>query len=286
MSTRMIQDRLNTYQSKTQLEEQNALKEITQDIALSGLSRAGFFKQACFMGGTCLRILHGLNRFSEDLDFSLLKETADFEWLPFLISVQGELAAYGYQIHIQDRSESARAVKVGFLKDDSIGKILILKHRSGQPSKSIKIKFEIDTKPPIGATTEQKYIDFPVVVPVLTHDLSSLFAGKTHALLCRRWEKGRDWFDFNWYVSRKVLMNTTYLSNALDQQGPWQGKRLQIDHAWIIEQLREKIINTHWAAQIRDVNRFVRQEDQDLVSQWSTDFFLARLEALTRYSRT
>ena len=193
MSVKLIQDRLSRYQSRNQLEEENAIKEITQEVALSGLSRAGFFKIAAFQGGTCLRILYGLNRFSEDLDFVLNQPDQTFDWTPYLKSLKTELEAYGYQLQIQDRSNAENAIKVGFLKDDSIGKVLFLSHRNQQGlASSIKIKLEIDTNPPGGSTVEQKYIDFPVTVPILAHDSSSLFSGKSHALLCRSWEKGRD----------------------------------------------------------------------------------------------
>src|SRR5262245_57980753 len=123
MSIQIIQHKLQEFKPENPLEEQNALKEITQEIALSGLSRAGFFKEAAFQGGTCLRIFYGLNRFSEDLDFALLKPREGFNWRPYLNSLQTELEVYGYKLEVEDRSSFDKTVKVGFLKDDSIGKI-------------------------------------------------------------------------------------------------------------------------------------------------------------------
>lgn len=283
MSVKVLQDRLRTYDARNQLEEENALKEIAQDIALSGLSRAGFFKVAAFQGGTCLRILYGLSRFSEDLDFSLQESVPHFEWAPYIKSLQMELEAYGYKFAIQDRSDAKQNVKTVFLKDDSIGKILVLNHRGPSTSKSIKIKLEIDTNPPKCARFEQKYVDFPVTVPVLSHDLPTLFAGKSHALLCRRWEKGRDWFDFLWYVGRKVPINFDFLGKAIDQLGPWKDQGLRVDQKWFLENLRKRVWSTEWSRQKKDVARFLKTRDLDLLNHWSAEFFLERIDVLSSF---
>ncbi len=282
MSIRIVQDRLNQYQPKNQFEEENAIREITQEIALSGLARTGFFKVASFQGGTCLRVLYGLNRFSEDLDFSLIKPNLSFDWGPYLKALQTELKVYGYQIEVQDRSSVANPIKVGFLKDDSVGKILLLNHRNSGMQRSIKIKLEIDTNPPEGRTTMQKYIEFPVAVPVLSDDLPSLFSGKSHALLCRDWEKGRDWYDFVWYVSRKTQINLNFLSQALFQMGPWKNQEIKVTREWYLEKIRKKIENTNWASQKKDVQRFLKQDDVDLLHLWNKEFFLDRLEVLEK----
>jgi hypothetical protein len=283
MSIKIIQERLNTYRPINELEELNALKEITQEIALSGLARAGFFKNAAFQGGTCLRILYGLNRFSEDLDFALLAPNENFQWKPYLASLETELESYGYKISVEDRSKLDNAVKVGFLKDQSIGKILVLNYPAAHQQKSLKIKLEIDTNPPLGALIEQKYLDFPLTIPISTHDLSSLFAGKCHALLCRQWEKGRDWFDFLWYVSRKAPLNLALLTNAIDQFGPWRGKKIQVSKEWCVEKLREKILDTDWNKQKGDIERFLKQSNVESLQFWNNDFFLERLEYLSRF---
>ena len=280
---RIIQSRLNVYNPVNEQEEQNAIKEITQEIALTGLSRVGFFKEAAFLGGTSLRILHGLNRFSEDLDFSLIAPTQTFNWAKYLGGLQLEVEAYGYKIEIIDRSSVGNAVKSAFLKENSIGKLLTLHHPAQGPQKTLKIKFEIDTNPPLGAAFEERYVDFPVTVPVLTYDLPSLFAGKSHALLCRDWGKGRDWFDFIWYVGQKTHINWLFLSNAIKQNGPWQGANIRVTKQWYVERLREKIVGTDWKKQVEDVSRFVKKHDVDLLQHWGVDFFLMRVEALEKY---
>jgi len=284
MSIKIIQERLRQfYQPKNEQEEQNALKEITQEITLCALSRVGFFKEASFQGGTCLRILYGLNRFSEDLDFSLNQAKPSFRWSYYLNIIKEDLETYGYQIDIQDRSRIQNTVKVGLLKDDSIAHLLLLKHNSSSPHKLIKIKLEIDSNPPQGAEREQKYIDFPFTTPIIAENLPSLFAGKSHALLCRKWEKGRDWYDFIWYVSRKIKMNYHFLEKSLIQMGPWANQSLSVDKNWFIQNLKQKIISTDWDAQKKDVQRFLKQTEQNSLNMWSREFFLNRLDVLESY---
>jgi hypothetical protein len=284
MSIKVIEEKLRTYHPKNTLEAENALKEITQEIALAGLARAGFFKVASFQGGTALRILYGLNRFSEDLDFALHKPSKDFNWLPYLQALKTELEAYGYDLEIDNR-DSKSAVKVGFIKDDSIGKLLVVDPRrvvTGANKKMI-IKLEVDTHAPSGAIHEQKYVDFPTLTPISAHAPSSLFAGKSHALLCREWEKGRDWFDFLWYVSRETEINYKLLSNAIYQAGPWKGQKIKVNRAWYLKALTEKINHTQWRKQKEDVIRFLKTADLPSLELWKTDFFLQQVERMEGY---
>ena len=206
MSVEIIQQKLLTYQCQTVLEQENALKEIAQEIALMALSRAGFFRVAAFQGGTCLRILYGLERFSEDLDFILEKPDKNFNWDKYIQSMHDEFSIYGYKLEVINKSHINKAIKSTFLKADSKGGILILKDsRTHRPK--LQIKLEIDTNPAAGSKYELKYLDFPLSYSIQTQDLPSLFASKCHALLCRNYIKGRDWYDFVWYVSRQVTIN-------------------------------------------------------------------------------
>ena len=132
--------------------------------------------------------------------------------------------------------------------------------------------------PPEGAQAEIKYLDFPLTVPVLVHELPSLFAGKIHALLCRQWEKGRDWFDFDWYVSRKTPVNYVLLTDAINQAGPWQGQKIVATKEWLMTQLAARISAMDWDKQKADVERFLKDTDRDLISFWSASFFLERLK--------
>jgi predicted nucleotidyltransferase component of viral defense system len=281
MSIKLIQERLNSYQCTSEIEEEQAIREITQEVALAALGRTDFFKHAAFQGGTCLRIFHGLNRFSEDMNFILRHSDPNFELKPHLQAMADELAAYGYHIEIIDRSKKDGAVKNAFLKDDSIGKCIQFNHavKTGALRK-IRIKLEVDTNPPSGSRMEIKYLDFPFISSVTTQDTPSMFAGKIHALLCREYVKGRDWYDFLWYISLKTAINFDFLSSALNQLGPWQGKAINVDTDWVRAELKQKIEVLDWKSTTEGVRRFVRQREQPSLNLWGKDLFLNQLAKL------
>ena len=282
MSIKLIQDRLNSYACKSELEEEHAIREITQEVTLAALGRTDFFKHAIFQGGTCLRIFYGLNRFSEDLDFILKEPNRYFNLQPHLQALADELKAYGYNIDITDRSRTDIAVRKVFLKDDSFGKILQFNHAGkAGPFRKIRIKIEVDTNPPSGSEMEVKYIDFPFVSSVAVQDKPSLFAGKVHALLCREYTKGRDWYDFLWYTSQGVGINYKFLASALNQQGPWQGHDIKVNLDWCLVELEKTIKAIDWTATAEDVRRFVRVVEQPSLGLWSKDLFLAQLKKLS-----
>ena len=278
MSVKLIQDRLDSYDCKSSIEEEHAIREITQEVALAALGRTDFFKAAVFQGGTSLRIFYGLNRFSEDMDFILKQTNRDFTLQPHLQALSDELKAYGYDIEIVDRTCADVAVGKAFIKDDSLGKLLRLQYagKSG-PFRKIRIKFEVDTNPPHGSGMEIKYVDFPFVSSVTLQDKPSLFAGKLHALLCREYVKGRDWYDFLWYTSQHTGINYRFLSSALRQQGPWRNKDIDVDLEWCLENLGEKINSVDWAVAREDVRRFVRLSEQPSVELWDRELFLSQL---------
>ena len=279
MSIKIVQDRLDSYNCKSNVEEDHAIREITQEIALAALGRTDFFKHAIFQGGTCLRIFYGLNRFSEDMDFILKKTNRKFTLRQYLKAVSDELKAYGYDIEIVDRSKVDITVRKAFLKDDSLAKVLQLQHtnRAGPPKK-IRIKFEIDTNPPSGSGMEIKYIDFPFISSVTLQDKPSLFAGKIHALLCREYVKGRDWYDFLWYTSQDIGINYDFLSSALKQQGPWKNENIHVDLKWCLEHLEKKISSVDWAEAREDVRRFVKVVEQPSLELWSKELFLSQMK--------
>lgn len=280
MSVTLIQEKLLSYQCQTILEQENALKEILQEIALMALARTDFFRIAAFQGGTCLRILYGLSRFSEDLDFVLTRQDSHFRWEKYLRNMQEEFNAYGFSLELQEREKLDNPVKIAFLKADSAGGLLIISDlRTNKPK--LKIKLEIDSNPPAGSTYELKYLDFPLPYSIKTEDIPSLFAGKCHALLCRDYTKGRDWYDFIWYVSRKSLINFPLLNNAIAQAGPWKGQDLNVTPAWFLQELKTKIIQTDWQAAKQDVARFLKPRELTTLELWSKEFFLSRLEKLS-----
>ena len=277
MSVQIIQERLETYDCRSTIEEDQALREITQEIVLAGLGRTGFFGHAGFQGGTCLRIFHSLNRFSEDMDFALCEADERFSLTPYLRKVRAELTAYGYEFEIGDRSKSDHTVRQAFLKDESIGKLLHLNYRSGTgPMRKLRIKLEVDTNPPAGATYEMPVLDYPFPSAVQIFDLPSMFAGKIHALLCRNYLKGRDWYDFLWYTARGTPINHRLLSAALEQQGPWKGKRPDTNNAWCIEQINTVIEALDWKQAQNDVRRFLKPHELPSLELWTREFFLGQ----------
>jgi predicted nucleotidyltransferase component of viral defense system len=282
MSVQLIQQRLNSYSVHTQMEEEHAVREITQEVVLVALGRTDFFQKAAFHGGTCLRIFHGLNRFSEDLDFALKVPDPSFVLEPYLKSVCDELSAFGYAFEIQSRANSGTAVQKAFLKDDSIGQLLTLDYRpAAGPMRKIRVKLEVDTRPPDGAEFEISYQDFPFVSSVTTYDLPSLFAGKLHALICREYVKGRDWYDFVWYTAMRVSPNYTLLASALEQTGH-RKDAAPLDRTGCIDMLEEKINSIDWKQARSDVERFVKPNELPSLELWSREFFLSRSRKLDR----
>ncbi len=281
MSIRIIEEKLKSYSISSEIEEMQALREITQEIILASLGRTGFFNQAAFQGGTCLRIVHGLSRFSEDLDFTLLEPNQNFAWQEYLESVATDVISFGYQMEITDRHETESTVKLAFLKDEAVGKILQLRY-AGKSSVlgKIRIKLEIDTNPPSGGQNEMKYLDFPFLSPITVQNPATLFAGKIHALLCRSYVKGRDWYDFIWYTARKTPVNYQYLEEALNQSGPLKNEKIQIDRTWLKEALYQKIKSIDWQEAKKDVRRFIPIAEQFSINLWNSDVFIQQLNKL------
>ena len=281
----MIKDllaaRLREYAPANALEQDHALAEIMQHYVLASLARAGFFSHAAFHGGTCLRILHAMNRFSEDLDFVLKAPDPSFNWEPSLARIRRDCADEGIRVDVQGRETGELAVRKAFVKTDSIGRILSLelpfaRHRP----RMIRITLEVDTNPPAGAALDTRYITFPMTTAVTCMDLASGFGSKCHALLCRDYTKGRDWYDFLWYTSRRVRPNLDLLAHALEQQGPWASRQLTVTALWLLDALRARIAAIDWPATADDVARFVMSREQPGLEVWSPALFLQQLEKL------
>jgi len=244
------------------------------------LWRAGFFEVAAFQGGTSLRILHGLPRFSEALDFILKEPDPDFDWNTYLEKMSGGLQEFGLQSEALDKSRMDQRVKKALLKDNSVSNQLDLAFYRGHKDKKLTIKLEIDVTPPEGSGYDYSYLDFPLDFEVCHQDLSSNLSLKIHALLCRPWLKGRDWYDFNWYVKQGVQPNFTHLQGALYQYGPWEGQTLTIDKDWLISTLLEKVATVNWAEAAEDVARFLTAAERQSLRLWSERFFNKKVEDL------
>ncbi len=270
----VLQAKIAQYGPRDALEQESVLAELLQHYVLVGLARSGFFQQAEFHGGTFLRLIHDLDRFSEDLDFVLREPRPDFVWDRYAEPLAKYLAAEGLVFEIVDRSAADSAVKKAFLKTDSIGKLLVLDlPHPRDPRRKIKIKLEVDSNPPAGSIVETSYVSFPVMTAITTQTLESAFASKSHALLCRSYVKGRDWYDFLWYVARGTRPNWVLLQNALRQVGPWAGDDIDVTPSWYITQLRKAIASMDWDRTAEDVRRFVSGDVQQALSLWSVDLF-------------
>ncbi len=279
MMTNIISEKLKAYTTNAIEDEEHALKEILQEIALYGLASSNFFDKAIFHGGSALRILYGLPRFSEDLDFLLKKPNPHFKWEPYIDAIIATCKQYGVHLEVTDKSRVNNTVKKNFLKDDSIGKVIDLSF-AHHPGKKLAIKFEIDTNPPQGSNLDVKFLEFPLDYSIIAQDLSSNFAGKCHALLCREYIKGRDWYDFTWYVAKKILPNFSFLANALYQQGPWAKQKNIVEPAWFIEVMQQKINSIDWSKAAKDVEPFLSTKDRQTLHLWGIDFFMDKLNKL------
>jgi len=273
----LLQRQLDSYNVANPVEEEQATREIFQEVALYALWRAGFFEVAAFQGGTSLRILHGLPRFSEDLDFILKAPDPGFQWKPYLDKLLTGLLEFGLHSEAIDKSRMDNSVKRALLKDNSVSNQLDLSYDREHLDRKLRIKLEIDVNPPNDSGFDYSYLDFPLDFEVCHQDLASNFSLKIHALLCRPYLKGRDWYDFNWYVKKDIQPNLPHLQAALYQQGPWQGKPMTIDQSWLKRALEEKVTAIDWKEAAADVTRFLSAAEQQSLKLWSEKFFLSKV---------
>lgn len=277
--TSVIETMLQNYNIKNIYDQKNAMKEIMQEIVLCGLSRAGFFDQAAFYGGTALRIFYGLDRFSEDLDFSLETYNPQFDLASYFPVLQKEVNSFGLNVDIQEKEKTKDSnIKSAFLKGNTKEHLLLFypdKKIMGNVAENevIKIKFEIDINPPAYATFEHKYRLLPVPYEVRMYDESSLFAGKIHAVLCRSWKnriKGRDLYDYIFYLSRGTEVNLKHLRERLIQS-EYISTSDDCDLETIKQMLCNRFDQIDYVQAKQDVEPFIR--DTSVLNVWSADFF-------------
>ena len=257
---------LAAYPQTTPNERHNAQIEVAQQIVLAGLARSDFFAHAAFYGGTCLRIFHGLPRFSEDMDFSLLQNNKDFDWTKYFPYIEQEFLSLGRQVVITKKDKRTFGkVESAFLKDNT--EVYNLQFQTEKP---IKIKIEADTCPPLDFQTEQKLLMQPYSFYTRCFALPDLFAGKMHALLYRQWKsrvKGRDWYDFEWYVRNRIPLHFAHLQARAKQ---FNNEDLTPDA--FAQKLRETIQSVDLNLVKADVSPFlVRPQETEI---WSNDYFM------------
>lgn len=257
---------LSAYDLSTEQQKRNAVFEVNQQVILAGLHNGGFFDIAAFYGGTCLRIFHGLQRFSEDMDFSLLTPNSDFDFTKYFQPIIDGFAVVGREVEITKKDKkNFGKVESAFLKDTTD-----VYDVSFQTDKSIKIKIEVDTQPSLNFRTEQKLLLQPHSFMTRCFTLPDLFAGKMHALVYRAWKnrvKGRDWYDFEWYVRHNVPLDFTHLAERA-----LQFNNEVLDKDTFILRLKEKLVSANMNQVKSDVLPFVRnQRELDI---WSNDYFV------------
>lgn len=282
----IIEQMLSKYEIKNTNDEINALKEIIQEIVLSGLSRGGFFSEAAFYGGTALRIFYKLDRFSEDLDFALVSPNKDFDLSKYFTYIEKELKAYGLNLEVNTSQKSIDSnITSAFVKGDILEHILKFfpneeKHGYDHILKSIKIKFEVDINPPKGATYEEQYKLLPSPHQIKLYDKESLLAGKIHAILCRNWKsriKGRDLYDYIFFLANNTNVNIELIKNKL-----MESKYIEPNSKFDIETLKELLINKFneidYTEAKEDVIPFIKNVDS--LNIWSKEFFISITEKL------
>ncbi len=273
-----VQEMIRHYNCKSASDYTNALKEIVQTITLLGLYRSGFFNRAAFYGGSALRMFHDMERFSEDLDFSLLKPDNNFEPENYLKFVKDELGAFGFDMTVDEKEKTKKSdIKSEFIKGNTL--VHLLKISSITPpvpginsNDKIRIKIEIDINPPGGAGYEVKYLLNPIPFSVNLFTLPSLFAGKVHAILCRNWQsrvKGRDFYDFVWYISKGVKLNISHLEKRIEKSNPEILKKPISEN--IIGILCDYFDQVDFVQARRDVEPFIN--NPELLELWTSEFF-------------
>jgi predicted nucleotidyltransferase component of viral defense system len=277
MPNTIFQNMLARYPIATKDDLNNATHEVMQQIALAGLYRGGFFEKAAFYGGTCLRIFYGLQRFSEDMDFSLLQADEKFALENYFDAIVAEFRALGREVVISRKEKKTQThVESAFLKDNT--EVFQLAFST---EKQIKIKIEVDTQPPLGFETEQKLLLLPFSFWVRCYSLSDLYAGKMHALLFRNWKsrvKGRDWYDFENYVRNNTPLNFSHLQQRTKQINGLPENEFSFDI--FKKMLKERISQTNIEAVKNDVRPFLKNPQETDI--WSTDYFLQLVDMIRK----
>ncbi len=272
-----VEQMLARYNPQSIEDYENALKEILQEIILLGLDRNDFFRKAAFYGGTALRIMHGLDRFSEDLDFTLLEPDPKFKLDKYFLGLERELKAFGFEVTLQKITKSEeRTTESAFLKANT--QILFLNIHGSKTfattfpkNQTLKIKFEVDIEPATSFDTETKTLLIPSPYTINTLTLPSLFGGKMHAALLRNWKtriKGRDFYDVQWYMARGIPIQKSYLEEKMKASG---ALNQTLTEKLLIELFEKRVDTINWDQAKADVLRFLKDKNQ--VKLWSANFF-------------
>ncbi|MHA1558854.1 MAG: nucleotidyl transferase AbiEii/AbiGii toxin family protein [Alphaproteobacteria bacterium] len=270
---------LKNYDCISASDYENALKEIIQEIALLGLWRSKFFEKACFYGGSALRILYGLDRFSEDLDFSLNKKDKYFSLDAYSKAIEDELRGFGFSVTIVKKEKAQTSnIESAFIKAGTLKNLIVINVEDNilktiHKGKKLTVKLEVDRDPPLGFQQEAKYLFQPIPFSVNTYSLPFLFAGKMHAILCRPWVnrvKGRDWYDLIWYIGKNISMNIEHLENRMKKSGHLKPKEV-LTKDLFKKIFLKKVETIDFKEALKDIKPLLK--DTDSLRLWSKDYF-------------
>ena len=276
--TSIIEQMLSRYKTSNIDEVRNALKEVIQEVVLAGLSKAGFFNEAAFYGGTALRIFYGLDRFSEDLDFSLLEPKADYDLSRCFSALSDEISSLGLNFAVEEKKKNIDTFEhSAFVKGNTREHLLKFYPQSAGKvpyNELIKIKFEVDTNPPEGAMYEFKTLLLPSPCKIRVYDVGSLFAGKIHALLCRGWSrvKGRDLYDYLFYLARRAEINMQNLKAKLVDSN-MISRDTDFTLSVLVDLLDERFKKLNYIQAKNDVRPFIK--DTSSLELWDAEFFIS-----------
>ena len=264
----IFESMLAAYQGGNSRATPNAEQEVCQKIVLAGLHRGGFFDHAAFYGGTCLRLFHGLPRFSEDMDFSLTEKRDDVHLENYFQAIKEEFKLTGFDVEITKKEKkSFGRVESAFLKENT--ETYDIRFRT---KRMIKVKIELDTDPPLLFDTEPKLLLKPHSFMTRCFVLPDLYAGKMHALVYRAWQrrvKGRDWFDFEWYVRNDVSLDFRHLQERIKE---FSGE--DVSREGFIERLRHRLATADIENVKQDVFPYIAQSQRRELDIWSNEYFL------------
>ncbi len=277
----IIEQMLSKYTIKSSNDLLNALKEVFQEIILLGLYRGGFFEKSVFYGGTALRILYGLDRFSEDLDFSLIDKEDNFEIEKYFPSITNEFNALGIDIIITKKNKkNENNIESAFLKSESLQHSLNIDLSNLNSLfgniydlKMIKIKLEVDINPPLNFQTEVKTMLLPITFNIVSMTIPNLYARKLHAVLFRNWKnriKGRDWYDFEWYVKNNYKINLSHLNERMIASKNWDKDKL-FDYSEFKNLMLNKIESLDIESAKKEVKPFIK--NSEILDFWNKDYF-------------
>jgi predicted nucleotidyltransferase component of viral defense system len=259
----IFEQMLSRYEILTDRDRRNAMNEVMQEVTLAGLYRGGFFSKAAFYGGTCLRIFYKLDRFSEDMDFSLLSGNESFNLKDYFPAIIEEFKTLGRDIVITKKDYGQ--IESAFLKDNTE-----VYNVAFQTEKNLKIKIEVDTNPPMKFITEQKLLVQPFSFMTRCFSLSDLYAGKMHALAFRNWKtrvKGRDWYDFEWYVRKDVSLDFKHLQERI-----LESNGIEMTREQFLLALKKRLSTTDIKMVKQEVEPFIKHPEG--LEIWSNEYFL------------